>query len=114
MVNLGATAVGDQIHVLLHFAHYVYSPETTRWSKALPMFLPRHGFGIAALSNNLYTIGGCHIDLFDTRDTEVFSVTMSPNRSADVRAVAIAMGTLMLIGIMFVLAYVARRIRANP
>jgi N-acetylneuraminic acid mutarotase len=100
MMNIGAAAIDGKIHVLLQSTHDVYSPETDTWSSTAPMETPRHGFGTAVIGDNLYVIGGCHLELYDMAVTEVLNVrTQSPHRSPSDTVLAI-IGTITTIAVV--------------
>ena len=55
----GAAVSGGRIWVSHHEFSAVFDPDTSTWSPANPMTVPRHGLGYVAVDGQIFGVGGC-------------------------------------------------------
>ena len=56
--NLGAVTLGNKIYAIAADVTYEYTPSTNTWVTKTPMPTPRSSFGIAAVGDKIFVIGG--------------------------------------------------------
>ncbi len=70
----GVAADGDQIHAIWQDVYQTYDAHTGRWTQGPSPIIPRHAQSAFVVGGELYSLGGCTIDLEDSPDVERLSL----------------------------------------
>jgi N-acetylneuraminic acid mutarotase len=75
-MELNGTAVaGNEIHTVWEHTYQVYDAATNIWRQGPAPLVARHGLKAFAIDGELYTVGGCTVDLHDSQVVEARKIT---------------------------------------
>ena len=62
-----------RIHIVDVNKHYIYDPHENSWSSGAPMLTFRRMFGLCTINDQIFAVGGSHLDGWWSRKNEVYT-----------------------------------------
>ena len=72
----GAAVAGDEIHSVWEHTYQVYDAGSNTWREGPSPLVARHGLKAFAIGGELFTVGGCTVDLHDSQVVEAREIAI--------------------------------------